>query len=91
MCAFKEEPDRWKRVEIAYFTFPEYERNGYATAMARGLVEIAIGSEEANAVIAHTLRKENASARICRRLGFDCKGEVMDPEDGMVWRRRFGG
>jgi hypothetical protein len=29
---------------------------------------------------------ENASTRICKRLGLEFKGEVNDPEDGWVWR-----
>ena len=86
VCAFKDIPDRWKRVEIAYYTYLVYKRRGYGTAMARGLVDIASKSGLASAVIAHTLRKENASARICRRLNFECRGEVNDPEDGIVWR-----
>jgi hypothetical protein len=36
--------------------------------------------------IAHTLPEENASTRALRRNGFLFAGEVMDPEDGLVWR-----
>ncbi|MCZ6673775.1 MAG: GNAT family N-acetyltransferase [Verrucomicrobia bacterium] len=88
MCAFKAEPSEQKDVEIAYFTFPEYERKGYATDMARLLVSLAKESDETEIVFANTLRTENASARICRRLGFEFKGGVMDPEDGLVWHWR---
>ena len=85
-CAFKDVPDKYHQVEIAYMTFPEFERHGYATEMARLLVEIASSTGEIKAVLAHTLRKENVSAWICKRVGFNCKGEVNDPEDGLVWR-----
>lgn len=89
VCAFKDIPDSSKCVEIAYYTFLQYKQRGYGTSMARQLVEIAKASSEASFVIAHTLRKENASARICRRLNFQCQGEVDDPEDGIVWRWRL--
>ena len=89
VCGFKDVPDKWQRVEIAYMTFPEFERHGYATDMARQLVQFAGESGETKSVIAHTLRKENVSAWICKRVGFTCKGEVNDPEDGLVWRWQY--
>ena len=39
-CAFKAAPDAAGAVEIAYMTFPAFERQGHATAMAAALVEI---------------------------------------------------
>lgn len=89
VCAFKDVPDENQQVEIAYYTFPEFERRGFATHMARELVALAREAEDARVVLAHTLRKENASARICRRLEFEFKGEVVDPEDGLVWQWRM--
>jgi RimJ/RimL family protein N-acetyltransferase len=86
MCGFKDEPTEEGTVEIAYFTFPENEGRGCATGMARGLVALAVDSTEVTCVLAHTLKEENASTKILKRLGFDFKGEVMDPEDGAVWR-----
>ena len=60
--------------------------------MARLLCEIAAHSGDVDHVVAQTLREENASMRICRRLGFACDGEIVDPEDGRVWRwkKRLG-
>ena len=86
--AFKSPPTAKKEVEIAYFTFPEFERHGHGTAMAQALVKIAADSREVDSVIAQTLREEDASVRICRRLGFVFEGEILDPEDGPVWRWR---
>jgi len=85
ICAFKAAPDRAGVVEIAYMTFPAYEGRGFATAMAAALVEVADGGGAAMA-IAHTLPEENASCRALRRNGFTHAGEVIDPEDGLVWR-----
>jgi [ribosomal protein S5]-alanine N-acetyltransferase len=85
-CAFKGPPSKGGSVEIAYFTFPEFEKNGYATAMASTLVDIASKSEAVRRIIAHTLPETNASTRILQRIGMTFIGEVMDPEDGRVWR-----
>lgn len=83
-CAFKGPPVQ-QRVEIAYFTFPDYEGAGLATAMVRELVAIAAGLEAGIEVIAQTLPEENASNAVLKKLGFQCRGPVRHPEDGLVW------
>ena len=85
LCAFKTAPDSQGRVEIAYFTFPSYERRGYATGMAGALVRIARAGG-ASLVVANTLPQENASNAALRRNGCAFAGETIDPEDGLVWR-----
>jgi RimJ/RimL family protein N-acetyltransferase len=85
-CGFKGGPDSDGAVEIAYGTFPPFERQGYATAMAKALLEIARGSREVRGVIAHTLPEKNASASVLRKIGLAFTGEVNHPEDGRVWR-----
>ncbi|HEX8643514.1 MAG TPA: GNAT family N-acetyltransferase [Allosphingosinicella sp.] len=85
MCAFKWAPDAEGTVEIAYMTFPAFERLGHANAMIDALTDIARGAG-ARRVIAHTLMEENASNQALRRNEFAFAGEVEDPEDGMVWR-----
>jgi RimJ/RimL family protein N-acetyltransferase len=84
-CAFKAAPDSEGVVEIAYMTFPAFERRGYATAMIAELHDIAAGAGVA-LVCAHTLPEENASNAALRRNGFVHAGEIIDPEDGLVWR-----
>lgn len=84
-CAFKGPPSA-RAVEIAYVTFPPFERRGFATAMARELLAIAARSDEVEHVIAHTLPAESASSAILRRLGFAFAGSAVDPDDGPVWR-----
>ena len=73
-------------VEIAYFSFPPYERRGFGREMARLLTDLALDQPVVQIVRAHTLREENASVRILRRLGFVLFGTVEDPDDGPVWR-----
>lgn len=84
-CSFKDQPHEGQ-VEIAYFTFPEHERQGYGLAMGSALVEIAFQDPTVTHVLGHTLPERNASTRIFSRLGFEFAGPVSDPEDGTVWR-----
>ncbi|MEO7689591.1 MAG: GNAT family N-acetyltransferase [Sphingomonas sp.] len=84
ICGFKHVPDSSGLVEIAYFTFPALEGRGVASAMVAALLHIADGA--ATGVIAHTLPERNASCAVLARNGFTLDGEVMDPEDGPVWR-----
>ena len=72
-------------VEIAYFTFPEYQEAGVATAMARKL--LAVAAEAGNPDLhAFTLPEENASTCVLEKLGFIHTGEGHDEDAGLVWR-----
>jgi RimJ/RimL family protein N-acetyltransferase len=82
-CAFKSSPNGG-HVEIAYHTFEEFERRGFATEMARQLVAIARRADPALVVVAQTLCETNASTKILTRLGFINQGTVHHPEDGDV-------
>lgn len=83
-CGFKGPPAN-NRVEIAYFTFPEYEGRGHATQMARELLRIAWSAEPSVTVAAQTLPNESASTSILRKLGFVLVDTLTHPEDGKVW------
>jgi [ribosomal protein S5]-alanine N-acetyltransferase len=83
-CAFKS-PPVGNRVEIAYFTFPAFEGRGFATQMARALIEVACLAESGVLITARTLPEEGASTKILRNLNFKLIGTVEDPEDGAVW------
>jgi RimJ/RimL family protein N-acetyltransferase len=85
-CGFKS-PPRDGRVEIAYFTFPEAEGRGIATAMAAALV--AIAKPFPVIVAAQTLPERNASHRVLEKLGFRYVETVFHPEDGSVWEWRL--
>ena len=73
-------------VEIAYGLSPEYEGKGYATEAAAALTAYAFDSGEVRVVRAHTLPESNASGRVLTKCGFRRIGEVIEPEDGLVWR-----
>lgn len=73
-------------VEIAYGTRPEHRGKGYATETAAALVDYAFMCTEVRVVIAHTLPDSTASQRVLTKCGFRRVGNVVDPEDGLVWR-----
>jgi len=85
-CAFKAPPDNHGSIEIAYFTYPEFEGRGYATQMARQLIHLASQSPDVCIVVAHTLPQPSASTHLLEKLHMSFTGEVVDPEDGTVWR-----
>ena len=83
-CAFTSSPVG-EFVEIAYFTFPDFEKRGIATHMAQLLISIAQECDQSVKIIAHTLTEENASTHILRKLGFVFAGAIDHPEDGNIW------
>lgn len=83
-CAFKSAPEHG-RVEIAYFTFPEFEGRGVATQMTRQLVEIALKEDRDLTIAAQTLPEINASTKVLEKQGFELLGLVGHEEDGEVW------
>lgn len=88
-CGFKGAPTSDHAIEIAYHTFPSFEGRGYATAMARALVEIAWSNPALCSVCAHTLPQASASTRVLGKLGMLHVGEVTDAVEGLVWRWRL--
>jgi len=85
-CGYKGPPDQNGVVEIAYGVDPENRGKGYATEMARMLVTFAFTTGDVRLVRAHTRPQNDASSRVLRKCGFELVGEVIDPEDGLVWR-----
>jgi RimJ/RimL family protein N-acetyltransferase len=85
-CGFKGPPDADGVVEISYGVHPEQEGKGYATEAAGALVAYAFSHAQVRVVRAHTLPESNASTRVLTKCGFRRVGEVIEPEDGLVWR-----
>jgi RimJ/RimL family protein N-acetyltransferase len=73
------------QVEIAYGTVPEYEGRGVSSRTCRFLTDLALKHAPAILITARTLRYYNASTAILEKNGFVLRGEVEDPEDGLVW------
>lgn len=83
-CGFKGPPSDG-RVEIAYFTFPDFEGRGIATAMAAQLLAIVKAHQPQPMAVAQTLPQRDASHRILEKLGFRHTETIQHPEDGTVW------
>ena len=85
LCSFNGPPDAEGTVEISYAIAPAYTARGYATEAARLLIRHATANGGVCAVRAHTLPEENASTRVLKKCGFQRRGAVNHPEDGLVW------
>jgi [ribosomal protein S5]-alanine N-acetyltransferase len=85
-CGFKDAPDADGMVEIAYGVTAEHQNQGFATEAAQALVEFAFSSGQVRVVRAHTFEPANNSARVLLKCGFLARGQVVEPEDGLVWR-----
>lgn len=85
-AGFKGPPDDDGIVEVAYGIVPAFQGFGYATEATTALVAYARASGLVERVRAHTLPTANASTRVLTKCGFTNVGNVIDPEDGPVWR-----
>ncbi len=87
-AAFKGKP-KDGRVEIAYGTFPSYQRQGIGTEMCRQLVSVALQADPTVKITARTLPEESYSTRILQTNNFVCSGTIWDEEDGDVWEWEY--
>jgi RimJ/RimL family protein N-acetyltransferase len=85
-AGFKGPPDDEGVVEIAYGIVPSREGLGYATEAAGALMRFAGADARVRTLRAHTLPTANASTRVLAKCGFLHIADVVDPDDGPVWR-----
>ncbi|CAN5665120.1 hypothetical protein BH10BDE1_BH10BDE1_15690 [soil metagenome] len=83
-CAFKSAPEDG-RVEIACFTFPEFEGRGVATQMTRQLVEMGLNKDRTLTIAAQTPPSMGAHTKVLEKNGFELVGLVGHEQDGEVW------
>mgnify|MGYP003739926965 FL=1 len=83
-CGFKGQPRNGK-VEIAYWTFKEFEGQGIATFACKELIKISQNTDPNIAITAKTSPEHNASTRILERNNFIFSGIVQDKEIGNAW------
>jgi [ribosomal protein S5]-alanine N-acetyltransferase len=80
-------PDSAGVAEIAYGIAPNYQGKGYATEVAKALIDFASRDSHVRTIRAHTLAEINASTRVLEKCGFEKVGETIDPENNLtVWR-----
>jgi ribosomal-protein-alanine N-acetyltransferase len=71
--------------ELGYAVAPARQGRGIATAVVAELVARAAAAG-VTTVVAHTLAEPNASTTVLERSGFTRAAEVIDPDEGPVWR-----
>jgi ribosomal-protein-alanine N-acetyltransferase len=86
MCGFTGPPTPGGAVEIAYSIAPGYEGKGYATEAAAALIDYACKNGRVRTIRADTLPETNASTRVLQKCGFKKVGEIVDPENNLIWR-----
>ena len=85
-CGFKGPPTPNGEVELGYEVAKEYRNRGFATEITRHLVDIAFNDHSITVVLAHTLAEKNASVRVLEKCGFKFIEEIIDPNDGTIWK-----
>jgi len=81
---FTGEPKEGK-VEIAYWTFKEFEGQGIASFVCEQLISIAKGTDPTIIITAKTAPEHNASTKILENNGFTFIEIVQDEEIGDAW------
>ncbi len=73
------------KVEIAYWTFKEFEGQGIASFACKELIAISKRTELTILITAKTAPEYNASTKILQRHGFEFSEIVHDEEIGDAW------
>lgn len=84
-------PPQANRVEIAYYTLPEMEGQGFASSTARELISVARRAVPEIIISAQTLPTPNSPNALLKELGFTFSGELLHPEDADVWEWQLCG
>ncbi|HEY9000202.1 MAG TPA: GNAT family protein [Mucilaginibacter sp.] len=87
-AAFKGQPLN-NKVEIAYGTFPQYQKQGIGTQIAQMLVQLSLQTDPSIRITAQTLKEENYSVRILRKNNFQLIGTAIDEDEGEVWEWEY--
>ncbi len=83
-CSFTGKPNDGK-VEIAYWTFKEFEGQGIASFACKELIKISQNADQKVTVTAKTAPEHNASTRILENNKFIFTEIVQDAEIGDAW------
>ncbi len=83
-CSFVGQPVDG-RVELAYWTFKDYEGQGVASFACKELVAIAEQRNPELTLTAKTAPEKNASTTVLENNGFVFSGIVQDEEIGDAW------
>lgn len=79
---FKGKPDIHKVVEVGYGFLEDFRNKGYATESVQALINWAFNSSKVDKVIAETLKDNNGSIRVLKKLNMNL---VHETEEHMYW------
>ena len=83
-CGFTGQPKDGK-VEIAYWTFKEFERQGIASFACKELIAISKKTDPTITITAKTAPEHNASTKILQNNSFEFTEVVQDDGIGDAW------
>lgn len=83
---FKGPPDADGVAEFGYAIAPSCRNQGLATEAVTALVQYLFSISRVTVARACTLPGPSASTRVLEKCGFKHVDDVIDPEDGPVWR-----
>ena len=83
-CSFTGQPSNGK-VEIAYWTFKEFEGQGVASFACKELIKISQNADQKMIITAKTTPEPNASTKILENNKFVFTEIVQDEEIGNAW------
>jgi len=72
-------------VEIAFWTFSEFQGQGVASFVCPHLIDIALAEDPSVVITAKTAPGPNASTRILEKNGFAYRRIVEDDDIGDAW------
>ena len=81
-------PPKNGAVELGYEIAPGLRNRGLATTAVAAMVDEAFADPDVRAILAHTLAGPGPSVRVLEKSGFELVGEIVDRDDGEVWRFR---
>ncbi|MCB0279204.1 MAG: GNAT family N-acetyltransferase [Calditrichaeota bacterium] len=89
-CGFKGKAENGK-IELAYYTFKQFEGNGYAKLMLNELIRIKKEADQTDQIllIAQTESRVNASNHILKQQHFVYSGDAFDEDAGIVWEWHY--
>ncbi len=73
------------KIEIAYWTFKEFEGQGIASFVCKELITISKRTDLSIVITAKTAPEYNASTKILQNNGFEFSEVVQDHEIGDAW------
>ena len=88
VCGYKGSPTN-NKVEIAYYTFEQYQNNGIANLACKKLIDIAQDYDVAIQIIANTAPEQNYSTKVLQKNNFAFVREYIDAVDGKIWEWEF--